>query len=159
MLLVVNGDNLRPFGAKCKATVSQQRINTLPDKLIKLALEVQKNAYAPYSNFHVGASLLGADGNTYSACNVENAAYPLGQCAEASAIGTMVASGCKSIKAVVVASPNQEFCYPCGGCRQKLAEFTDADTPVTMVTQDGKEHTVTMAELLPYSFGPKDLGK
>lgn len=133
--------------------------NKLQQRLTILALEAQTKSYAPYSNFRVGSAILGDNGQMYSGCNVENAAFPSGQCAEATAIGMMVMDGCQKIKSVVVASPNDDFCYPCGNCRQKISEFCDPDTTVTMVTQSGKSQTVTMAELLPFAFTPSDLDK
>ena len=124
---------------------------TKSNKLIEAAREAANHAYAPYSNFKVGAALE-CNGNVYIGCNVENASYPLGQCAEATAIGNMVVGGDKTITHLVIQSPNSEFCYPCGGCRQKIAEFADADTQITMVNQEGKAETVTIAELLPKAF-------
>lgn len=121
------------------------------EDLIKSAQNAAKNAYAPYSNFKVGAAVYSED-RCFSGCNVENVAYPLGQCAEATAIGTMVAAGCSSIDQVVVLSPTDEFCYPCGGCRQKIAEFSNADTLVYMVNASGEVHSLSMDELLPHSF-------
>lgn len=117
-----------------------------------LAYAAQANAHAPYSGFHVGAAILSHSDNTYSGCNVENVAYPLGQCAEATAIGNMICSGDTAIATIVIASPNDELCFPCGGCRQKIAEFADENTQVMMTTRQGKNHTLTIAELLPYAF-------
>ncbi len=120
--------------------------------LLPIALAAQKNAYAPYSGFSVGSAILADDEHTYAGCNVENAAYPLGQCAEAGAISAMILAGAKKIKEVLIASPNQDCCPPCGGCRQKIFEFCDQDTLVHMATSDGKVKTVTMFELLPMAF-------
>ena len=116
------------------------------------ALKAQKNAYAPYSKFRVGAAIVAEDGNVYCGCNVENAAFPQGQCAEASAIGTMITAGATQIKQILVASPNDDYCYPCGGCRQKIAEFASADTPVFMLTASGECTETTVSELLPHSY-------
>jgi cytidine deaminase len=80
--------------------------------LLALATEAQKNAHAPYSNFQVGAAILDENGQHHASCNVENAAYPLGQCAEAGAISAMIASGSKKIKHILIASPNDNFCPP-----------------------------------------------
>ena len=123
-------------------------INTL----LTIALAAQKNAYAPYSGFCVGSAVLADDEQTYAGCNVENAAYPLGQCAEAGAISAMVLSGAKKIKEVLIAGPNLDYCPPCGGCRQKIFEFCDQETLVHLATSDGKVRTVTMFELLPLAF-------
>lgn len=116
------------------------------------AQQVQKNAYAPYSNFKVGAALVAEDNNIYKGCNVENASYPLGQCAEASAIGNMVGQGCSKISTIFILSPNNEFCPPCGGCRQKIKEFATPSTQIILGTQDGKTKTVSIGELLPLAF-------
>lgn len=120
--------------------------------LSKQALAAQQHAYSPYSGFNVGAAILTDTELVFSGCNVENAAYPLGQCAEATAIGNMVVHGETHIRTIVIASPNNEFCYPCGGCRQKIAEFAGADTKVVMVTQDGDTTSTTIAALLPNTF-------
>lgn len=121
--------------------------------LLALATKAQQNAHAPYSNFHVGAAIFDEHGQLHASCNVENAAYPLGQCAEAGAISAMVASGGKQIKHILIASPNDNFCPPCGGCRQKIAEFADAQTEVHMATTNGALKTVKFTELLPMAFG------
>lgn len=121
--------------------------------LMALANKAQKNAHAPYSNFHVGAAILDENAQLHASCNVENAAYPLGQCAEAGAISAMVASGSKQIKQILIASPNDDFCPPCGGCRQKIAEFADTQTEVHMATKKGAFKTVKFTELLPLAFG------
>jgi cytidine deaminase len=121
--------------------------------LMALASKAQKNAHAPYSNFHVGAAILDENAQLHASCNVENAAYPLGQCAEAGAISAMVSSGSKQIKQILIASPNDDFCPPCGGCRQKIAEFANPQTEVHMTTKKGQIKTVKFAELLPLAFG------
>lgn len=121
--------------------------------LLALATNAQKNAHAPYSNFFVGAAILDENAKHHASCNVENAAYPLGQCAEAGAISAMIASGSKQIKQILIASPNDDFCPPCGGCRQKIAEFADAQTEVHLATQSGEIKTLKFTELLPLAFG------
>lgn len=120
--------------------------------LLEAAQQAQSQSYAPYSNFKVGAAVLAEDQVTYKGCNVENASYPLGQCAEASAISAMVTSGAREIKEVMIASPTEEFCPPCGGCRQKIREFAGPDTIVHMATNDGKIKSVPLADLLPLAF-------
>ena len=115
--------------------------------LLRAADEAMRNAYAPYSEFKVGASVRGATGAIYAGANVENVAYPQGQCAEASALGAMVTAGEKSITAVAVVAERLEICPPCGGCRQRLSEFGDASTPVYL----GSTAT-TLGELLPGAF-------
>ena len=115
-------------------------------------------AYAPYSNFPVGAAVRTEDGRRYAGANVENAAYPQGQCAEASAIGAMVAGGGGRVVEVVVAAPSAEECAPCGGCRQRLREFAGSDAPIHLADLERVRRTTSLAELLPLSFGPESLG-
>ena len=122
------------------------------EQLSQLAFDAQKNSHSPYSNFKVGAAVLTPSGETFSGCNVESAAFPLGQCAEATAIGNMVTQGQNRISHIVIASPNDEFCFPCGGCRQKIAEFAEASTPVVMITPEGNSTETTVGELLPEGF-------
>jgi homotetrameric cytidine deaminase len=123
-----------------------------PELLLEAAEEAMRNAYAPYSEFKVGAALRAPSGAIYTGANVENAAYPQGQCAEASAIGAMVAAGEQEIAAVAVVAEKRDVCPPCGGCRQRLAEFARPDTPVHLGRPGGERRTVTMAELLPLAF-------
>jgi homotetrameric cytidine deaminase len=123
-----------------------------PQVLLRAADGAMRNAYAPYSQFKVGAALRGASGAIYAAANVENVAYPQGQCAEASAIGVMVAAGETAITAVAVVAERIEHCPPCGGCRQRLAEFGGPDTPVYLGRPGATPQTHTLAELLPASF-------
>ena len=122
------------------------------DALLKEAARVRENAYVPYSNFKVGAALTAGSGVVYSGCNVENVAYPEGTCAEAGAISAMVAAGDTEIKEVAVIADSPDPVTPCGGCRQKLAEFAAADVKITMATTGGKEVTLTMADILPGAF-------
>jgi cytidine deaminase len=116
------------------------------------ALQVRENAWAPYSKFKVGAAVRGASGTVYLGCNVENVAYPEGTCAEAGAIAAMVAAGETRLAEVYVVADSPVPVSPCGGCRQKLAEFGPADMVITMGNLDGVEKSVTMRELLPGSF-------
>lgn len=115
--------------------------------LVRAASEAMVNAYAPYSRFKVGAALRGRSGAIYSGANVENVAYPQGQCAEASAIGALVTAGETTITAVAVVAERLEVCPPCGGCRQRLSEFGDASTPVYLGPA-----TTSLGELLPGAF-------
>jgi homotetrameric cytidine deaminase len=126
-------------------------------ELLAMAREAASRAYAPYSNFPVGAAVRTADGRRYAGANVENAAYPQGQCAEASALGAMVAGGGGPVVEVVVVAPSEELCTPCGGCRQRLREFAAPDTPIHMADLERVRLSTTMAELLPLSFGPETL--
>lgn len=131
------------------------------DEMIEAARQAMGRAYAPYSGFPVGACLRAESGRLYAACNVENAAYPQGQCAEASAIGMMVAGGDRRIVEVVVMGGREGdggLCTPCGGCRQRLREFAAPDTPVHVCGPEGARRSFTLAELLPHSFGPGNLG-
>ena len=127
-----------------------------PDELVSAALRARERAYAPYSRFQVGAALRTEDGAVFAGCNVENAAFPEGTCAEAGAIVAMVmGGGGRRIAEVVVAAEAKEPCTPCGGCRQKLREFGTAATTVRMVDAAGKTVLLRrLGELLPDSFGP-----
>jgi cytidine deaminase len=120
--------------------------------LLQAATAVRENAYAPYSRFKVGAALRAASGTVYSGCNVENVAYPEGTCAEAGAIAAMVAAGETRIAEVLVIADSPEPVPPCGGCRQKIAEFAAQDVRVTLCTTDGKSRVMTVADLLPGVF-------
>ncbi len=128
-----------------------------PQALLRAADAAMRNAYAPYSRFKVGAAVRGRGGAIYAGANVENVAYPVGQCAEASALGAMVAAGETAITAVAVVAARVEVCPPCGGCRQRLAEFGKPDTPVYLGRPDSGFQTATLAELLPLSFGREEL--
>lgn len=120
--------------------------------LRQAAIDVWERAYAPYSNFKVGAAIRGASGAVYVGCNVENVAYPEGTCAEAGAIAAMVAAGETKLTEVYVIAGSPSPVPPCGGCRQKLAEFGAGDVPVTMATMSGAEQATTIAALLPGAF-------
>jgi homotetrameric cytidine deaminase len=120
--------------------------------LLQAADAAMRNAHAPYSDFKVGAALRTPSGTIHAGANVENAAYPQGQCAEASAIGALVSAGDTEIAAVAVVAERMDFCPPCGGCRQRLSEFGRPDTPVTLGRPGGPRRTTTLAELLPLSF-------
>lgn len=126
--------------------------DTTPNPLAAPARAVWENAYVPYSRFKVGAAIRAASGTVYAGCNVENVAYPQGTCAEAGAIAAMVAGGDTAIAEVFVIANSPSPVPPCGGCRQKLAEFAGGDVRVTMATTDGDTLTMTMAELLPGAF-------
>jgi len=135
--------------------VSQSYSDLLLDTtelLLQAADTAMRNAHAPYSRFKVGAALRAGSGAVYTGANVENAAYPQGQCAEASAIGALVAAGESEIAAVAVVAEQMEICPPCGGCRQRLSEFARPDTPVHLGRPGGEHRTFTVAELLPLSF-------
>lgn len=120
--------------------------------LIDAAREVRENAYAPYSHFKVGAAVRGGSGRIHVGCNVENVAYPEGTCAEAGAIAAMVAAGETELTAVAVIADSPAPVPPCGGCRQRLAEFGRHDVPVTLATTEGKRLHTTIGDLLPGRF-------
>jgi cytidine deaminase len=121
--------------------------------MLALARRALGHAHAPYSRFRVGACLRAASGRLYAGCNVENASYPVTQCAEATAIGAMVAAGDREIAEVVVVTEGSAPCPPCGRCRQQLAEFAGAEVPVHLCGPEGLRATTTLGELLPLAFG------
>ncbi len=155
-LLEVSDDALRE-GSYADALTANGQVGEPDAELLALARAAIGRAYAPYSEFPVGAAVRTTDGRRYAGANVENAAYPQGQCAEASAIGALVAGGGGLIAEVVVAAPSQELCSPCGGCRQRLREFMADDAPIHLADHDRVRRTTTLAELLPLSFGPEHL--
>ncbi|SOC01819.1 cytidine deaminase [Rhodobacter maris] len=120
--------------------------------VLDAARAVRENAYAPYSKFKVGAAVRGASGTIYCGVNVENVAYPEGTCAEAGALAAMVAAGETRIVEVAVIADSPAPVPPCGGCRQKLAEFGGADVPVVLATTAGAERHTTVGDLLPGRF-------
>jgi homotetrameric cytidine deaminase len=127
------------------------------DALIAAAREAMARAHAPYSRFHVGAALRAEDGSIHAGANVENAAYPQGQCAEASAIGVLVAAGRTRVLEAAVIADSDAICVPCGGCRQRLREFMPLDGVVHLCSAAGERRISTLEELLPLSFGPEFL--
>lgn len=124
------------------------------DCLFERAEAVREQAYAPYSKFRVGAAIEDEAGRIHVGCNVENAAYPNGACAEAGAIAAMIASGGKRIRKIAVIGGGEkiEACTPCGGCRQRIAEFADAETQILLRDEAGVVRSYSMAELLPAAF-------
>jgi cytidine deaminase len=127
------------------------------ENYIAATKKAMSKAYVPYSNYPVGVLIVTDNGNTYTGCNVENASYPLGNCAEASAIASMVMGGEKKIKHIYVMTKNNEGGIPCGGCRQRIREFSDSNTEIFMCSKDGVQGRVNLSELLPHSFGPEHL--
>lgn len=127
------------------------------DDLLAAARQAQRRAYAPYSGFSVGAAIRGAGGGVFAGCNVENAAYPAGTCAEEAAIAAMIAGGERRIAAVLVLGDGEALVTPCGACRQRLREFGTPDTPVWIAGREGVRRRFTLEELLPASFGPANL--
>jgi len=125
--------------------------------MFERAREAMAKAHAPYSGFSVGAVVKGANGRLYAGCNVENAAYPEGWCAETTAIAHMVMDGETRIVEVVVMGRGAALVTPCGGCRQRLREFAGDDVEIHICSPDGLRETVTLGALLPLSFGPGNL--
>lgn len=127
------------------------------DRLLTAAREAQSHAHAPYSRFHVGAAVLDEAGRIHAGCNVENASYPLGTCAETLALGTMVREGGREVRALLVLGDGDPLVTPCGGCRQRLREFAKPSTPVLVANREQVRAQFTLEELLPASFGPENL--
>ncbi len=128
------------------------------ETLIQSAANAYQNAYAPYSHFHVGAAVLDEHGHVHTGCNVENAAYPSGSCAEEQAIGSMVVGGGRRIREIVIIGKSEEPITPCGACRQRIRELGDEQTRIHICDIDrGHVRTFTIEELLPESFGPENL--
>jgi cytidine deaminase len=127
------------------------------DSLFEAAKAVQTKAYVPYSRFKVGAAIRTADGQVFAGCNVENAAYPQGSCAETGAISAMIAAGETRIAEILVIGEGKNLVTPCGGCRQRIREFAPAETPIHIAGPEGVRRSLTLGELLPFSFGPDNL--
>jgi len=127
--------------------------------LFEAAEAIRAKAYAPYSRFHVGAAILADDGKIYAGCNIENAAYPQGNCAEASAIAAMIAGGARRITRIYVTGPGSAPVTPCGGCRQRIREFAGLDVEIISHGVEGQPLVQTLEQLLPHSFGPEYLPK
>lgn len=126
--------------------------------LVEAAIAARAKAHVPYSKFYVGAAMRDERGRVFSGCNIENAAYPQGWCAEPTAISHLIMAGGKQITEVVVMGNGDTLCTPCGGCRQKIREFAKADVKIHCCTEDGDLiRTFTLEELLPFSFGPENL--
>ena len=129
----------------------------MDQRLLAAASAAMERAYAPYSKFQVGAAILAANGQIYSGCNVENAAYPVGTCAEAGAIAAMVRDGGGRIREIAVIGRGDQLCTPCGGCRQRIREFAAPNARIHVCGPEGLRRTFTCDELLPESFGPENL--
>ena len=148
-------------GQGCSPFDHPTRVTQMPDieYLFAVAQASRQQAYAPYSRFKVGAAILADDGAVYSGCNVENAAYPVGACAEAGAISAMIAGGARMIQAILVIGEGPELVTPCGACRQRIREFAAPETPILIAGPEGIRARFSLAELLPASFGPANLPK
>jgi cytidine deaminase len=126
-------------------------------ELFEAAAKAQAQAYAPYSRFRVGAAIRGGSGRIHAGCNVENAAYPVGTCAEAGALAAMILAGDRDPTDILVLGEGEVLCTPCGACRQRLREFGDDRLAIHVAGRDGIRRSFTLAELLPHSFGPDNL--
>ena len=129
------------------------------EALFAAAKAARERAYAPYSHFLVGAAIRAPSGAIYAGCNVENAAYPQGSCAEAGAIAAMALAGERRIAEIIVVGDGEGLCTPCGGCRQRIREFADAGTRIHVAGLAGVRASFTLEDLLPHSFGPGHLGR
>lgn len=126
--------------------------------LFEAAREAMGRCYAPYSKFPVGAAIRAEDGKVYKGANIENLAFPQGWCAECTAIGAMIMGGARKIVEIAVIAEKLPLCPPCGGCRQKIAEFADRDTRIYLCDEVGVKKTMSMDELLPFSFDTEVIG-
>ncbi|KQT20119.1 cytidine deaminase [Methylobacterium sp. Leaf399] len=127
------------------------------DALFAAARLARERAHAPYSTFRVGAALVDEAGRVHAGCNVENAAYPVGTCAEAGAIAAMVAGGGRRIRAILVLGDGPALVTPCGACRQRIREFAEPSAPIHVAGPEGIRRSFTLDDLLPASFGPDNL--
>ncbi len=133
-------------------------IDTQPETLLIRQLKQAMNrAYAPYSHYAVGALVVTEDGHHFVGCNVENASYPEGHCAETAAIASMVVAGYQRIACIYIMSQDKNGALPCGGCRQRIREFADQQTPVILCSPTGVQKRLLMQDLLPHAFGPEFL--
>lgn len=128
------------------------------DEMLQMARDAMDRAYVPYSHFRVGAAIRAQSGKLYAGCNVENAAYPAGSCAEQGAVSAMVLGGDDKIAEIVVMGDGENLVSPCGSCRQRIREFATPQTVVHICDRNGVRKSMLMSELLPVSFGPENLG-
>lgn len=127
------------------------------EQVVQAAIEARSRAYAPYSNYSVGAAVLATSGRIYQGCNIENASYGLTICAERVALSSAVAAGEKAFELLVVAGGAEKPGMPCGACRQFIVEWTTPDFPVIVVSASGQRIELSIAELMPYAFDPTSL--
>lgn len=136
-------------------------MSDIPQDLFEAARQARGFAHVPYSRFKVGAAIRSEDGTIHAGCNIENASYPQGQCAESTAIGGMIMSGAKRIVEIAVVGGEEgtgTLCTPCGGCRQRIREFSTPETRIHVFDAGGWRKSYTLNEILPDSFGPDNLG-
>ena len=131
--------------------------STTETNYINAVKKAMDKAYAPYSNYPVGALIVTENGQTFAGCNVENASYPEGNCAETAAIAAMVMAGHQRIQKIYIISQDDQGATPCGGCRQRIREFADNNTPVILCSPSGVQQRLALGELLPHAFGPEFL--
>ena len=131
--------------------------STTETNYINAVKKAMDKAYAPYSNYPVGALIVTENGHTFAGCNVENASYPEGNCAETAAIAAMVMAGHQRIQKIYIISQDDQGATPCGGCRQRIREFADNNTPVILCSPSGVQQRLALGELLPHAFGPEFL--
>jgi cytidine deaminase len=134
-------------------------VKTPPKDLLDHACRVLKHAYAPYSHFFVASAVRAPNGDIFAGCNVENASYPIGTCAEAGAISQLIAAGHKSITEILILVRDEKICPPCGGCRQRLIEFAADDLPIHLCTVSGLHEYYTLKDIMPMAFRPDNLEK
>lgn len=137
--------------------VPPEQMDTEVRRLFEAALAVQANAHAPYSNYHVGCALIAGSGTEYVGANVENAAYPQGLCAEATALAVMASAGEREVRVILTVCDSEFLATSCGGCRQKIREFATPNTVIHACSRTGLWATYSMDGLLPDSFGPEHL--
>ena len=121
-------------------------------KLLNMAQQAASNAYAPYSNFKVGAAILTTNENLYSGCNIENISYPIGTCAEEAAIAAMITNGDKHIKQILIYADSNTLITPCGACRQRISEFADDNCQIILANKNGIKEIHSIDDLLPHRF-------
>ena len=126
-------------------------------ELVAAAIDAMSKAYAPYSQFHVGAAIRDEKGVVHVGANVENAAFPQGICAEASAISAMVIACGEKIKAIAIAGTREHLCTPCGGCRERIREFADEEAVIIIADEISERARFTLDVLPPHSLGPHNL--
>lgn len=131
----------------------------IANKLFSAAKEASANAYAPYSDFKVGAAVFADDLQIYSGCNVENISFPCGTCAEAGAIAAMTAHGAKKILEILIIADSKDLITPCGACLQRIAEFSDSQTIIHLADFKGIKKSSSLGELLPFGFKARELDK
>lgn len=134
-------------------------MNHSVESMLEQARHAQQHAHAPYSHFRVGACIRTVNNQIFTGCNVENAAYPLCQCAEATAIGNMINAGEIAIAEIVIIGDSKTPCTPCGACRQRISEFAAPETKIHMFGKQGEHFTQTLQELLPYSFNADHIAR